>query len=112
MSQDPILFHAPSGRWTSSDGQAVVAAWRASGQGRAAWCRAHAVALHRLTYWIGRLLPMIDWSPSTTMSFAEVRCAPQSHAEALTVLCGSGARVLVPRGVDVVFLRAVAEALS
>gem|GEM_PF-3674589 len=25
MSQDPILFHAPSGRWTSTNGQAAVA---------------------------------------------------------------------------------------
>jgi len=25
MSQDPILFPAPSGRWTSTNGQAAVA---------------------------------------------------------------------------------------
>jgi len=46
MSQDPILFHAPSGRWTSTNGQAAVAAWRASGRGAKrgseAWKRGNA----------------------------------------------------------------------
>lgn len=112
MSHELFQSIPSTGRWTATEGEAAVAAWRISGQSRAAWCRAHSVAPHRLTYWVGVTNPKTRGDEMAKPHFTEVRCAPTEMGESLIVLCDSGARVVVNPGVDVAFLRSVVEALS
>jgi len=41
-------------RWTEDEGRRIVAAWRASGQSKASFCRANGITQNRLDYWCER----------------------------------------------------------
>jgi len=98
-------------RWSESEGQRMVDAWRGSGESRAAFARRYGIAVHRLSY---RLTTTADTHGPVTVRgpvpFPPVRVLPEQIA------AGDAApieiRVLrVPRGVSPDALRAVLAAL-
>jgi hypothetical protein len=71
---------ARSAYWREDDAREVIAAWRRSGENRAQFCRAHGLAVARLSRWIARL------EQATTIPFDPVR---------LRGVVGDGSDVLV-----------------
>ena len=99
--------------WSEAEGKRMVAAWRRSGESRAAFARRYWMAVHRLYYWIGTVGEgRGSTSPDRTrVQFHPVRVLPDRvDAGALAPI---EIRVIrVPRGVALEELRAVLAALD
>jgi hypothetical protein len=100
--------------WREADARVVVAAWRRSGQSRAAFATQHRLAVRRLARWVARLgrssPGRVRFHPVRVVAPAEP--ATEAPAPALEVLLPSGCRVRVPPGVAAADLRAVVAALA
>jgi len=96
------------GSWSDAEAKVVVAAWRRSGESRAAFGRRYAIAVHRLYFWIAKLGEKREKAPREGIRFHPVRVVGDaaSAAEPIEI------RVIrVPRGVAADELRAVLSAL-
>lgn len=94
--------------------------WRASGQTKAAYCRAHGLLKHRFSYWHRHLKPAAP-TPDTpivaTRALIPVHVAPAVSAEptgntGITVRLPAGLGIELGAEFDPATLRAVVQALS
>lgn len=97
-----------SGYWREDDAREVVAAWRRSGESRAQFCRAHGIAVARLSRWIVRL------ERATTMPFHAVRVTgvARGDSNALVVELPGVATIRLAPGFAVEDLRSILSALE
>jgi hypothetical protein len=97
-----------------SAGQALVAAWQASGLSQAAFARRRGVSAQRLSYWRLRLGQRTTAVTISDSGFVEIPSAvsPAALGIGVVVEVNGGVRVQVTRGFDPVLLRAVVSALS
>ena len=97
--------------WSEAEGQRMVAAWRQSGESRAAFARRYGIPVHRLYY----QLTMTDARGGVTergpVPFHPVRVLP-ARVEADDAAPIEIRLIRVPRGVALEELRAVLAALE
>ena len=93
--------------WHENDARQLVEAWRQSGQSQAQFCRAHGIAVARLSRWVARL------GKPTGMSFHPVRVAEVGRGgEALVVELPGVATIRLVPGFAVEDLRRILSALE
>ena len=116
MHDDDIMIASQADErpatWTREYATELVAAWRASGQNLARWCREQGVIPHRLKYWSRRLdeLAATDGLSDKSCSLVPIVVQPQA-VPPVVVMLGDDLRLEVQPGCDVPLLRAVVEAL-
>ena len=97
--------------WSEAEGKRMVAAWRRSGESRAAFARRYGIPVHRLYYRIttaGARRPVSDRGP---VQFHPVRVLPD-RLDAGSTAPIEIRMIRVPRGVALEELRAVLAALE
>lgn len=92
--------------WTAEEAEAAVAAWRASGRPRSAFCRQRGWSATRLERWV-----RAPRRRRAQTAFVEVREATSPTAHPMRIEIGRAA-IVVERGFDRDLLRAVVEALA
>lgn len=70
--------------------QQQVAAWQASEQSGAAYCREHDLVYHRFCYWRQKLLPNQHTDPASSTGFARVLPMPVTAATDLRISLPGG----------------------
>ena len=94
---------------TDADKRALLAAWRASGLSKSAFCRDHGLPWKSLSLWQSQFEPPVSPAP---MPFVDVVVVPDSAAAPLVVeLAGCGHRIHVPPNFDATSLRRLIGAL-
>lgn len=93
-------------------GQALVAAWQASGLPQAAFARRRGVSAQRLSYWRLRLGHREQGVRTSDVGFVEIPSTASTAHDPVIVELSGGFRVHVARGFDPVLLRAVVSALA
>jgi transposase-like protein len=106
-----------SGYWGEAEGRAAVAAWRASGESLAGFCRRHGVSAQRIRWWRDR-----GGGRAGRRSEEEVKLLPVAvvGSGAAAAAAAGGAieidvvrrAVLAPRGVDPETLATVLRAVE
>ena len=98
--------------WSDAEGKQIVAAWRRSGESRAAFARRYGIPVHRLYYWVATAGEHRSTSTARKrMQFHPVRVLPD-RVEASAVAPIEIRSIRVPRGFAPEELRAVLAALE
>ena len=97
--------------WSEADGRRLVAAWRRSGESRAAFGRRYDIAVHRLHYWITKAEPRGAVTERGPVPFHPVHVV-QEPLDAERPAPIEIRMIRVPRGVAPEELRAVLAAFE
>ena len=97
--------------WSEGEGKRIMAAWRRSGESRAAFGRRYGIPVHRLYYWLTKAGPRRSVTERGPVPFHPVRVLPERLDAGRTAPIEI--RVIrVPRGFAPEELRAVLAALE